>query len=226
MHFPVAVLPGPLRLMPALSKQRIAWRPLLLEAFFVVLGVVLALAANEWREYRNHRQHAAQALAGIREELDANRRAVDDALRYHLHLADTLRLFLAQPDGRPPTFSRGFTDPATMLSTAWETANATDAVSYMDYDDVLLLSRTYAGQRSYEQQKQNVGQLIYARLFDEGFQGVYGNLANLQTILMTFAYRECQLLESYAEAFVHLGEPAATADAPAIPAVCQRLLRR
>lgn len=43
---------------------------------------------------------------------------------------------------------------------------------------------------------------------------------------MTFAYRECELLESYAEAFAHLGEPPATADAPAIPAVCRRMLRR
>ncbi len=217
--------------MPAPRKPRIAWRPLLLEAFFVVLGVVLALAANEWREYRNHQRHAAQALSSIREELSVNRRAVESALRYHLHLSDTLRFFLPPREGAPPArvpdsrlFSRGFVDPATILSTAWEVANATDAVSYMEYDDLLLLSRTYADQRSYENQALQVGQLIYTRLFNEGHRGVYGNLANLQSILSTFWYRECQLLEHYDATFTHLDGAAADSLAP--PPVCRRLLHR
>ncbi|HMB89642.1 MAG TPA: hypothetical protein VKP65_02270 [Rhodothermales bacterium] len=198
--------------------------PLFLEAFFVVLGVVLALGANEWREQINNARHADRALEGIQEELRANQAAVTSALHYHLHLADTLRYFIPRAEGTPPAqrpdnrlFSRGFVSPATVLSTAWDVANVTDAVGYMDYNDVLLLSRTYASQQSYEHQAEQVGQLIYTRLFDEGHQGIYGNLANLQDIIATFWYRECQLLASYDEAFTHFGQAP-----PAIPSACRR----
>lgn len=141
--------------MAASATNRIAWTPILLQAFFVVLGVVLALGANEWREQASHARHADRALESIQEELKANREAVSASLDYHLHLTDTLRYFIPRADGTPPAqqadyrlFSRGYIGPATVLSTAWDVANTTNAVSYMDYDDVLLLSRTYASQES------------------------------------------------------------------------------
>ena len=214
------------------TDTRIAWMPILLEALFVVLGVVLALGANEWREQFNNARHAERALEGIQEELRTNREAVASALDYHLHLADTLRHFIPRTNGTPPTqqpdnrlFSRGFVSPATVLSTAWDVANVTDAVSYMAYDDVLLLSRTYASQQNYEHQAEQIGQLIYTRLFDEGRQGIYSNLANLQHIISTFWYRECQLLASYHEAFAHF-DPVAPADSLSLPPVCSRVLMR
>jgi hypothetical protein len=210
----------------------IAWMPLLLEALFVVLGVVLALGANEWREHINNVRHADRALESIQEELRTNREAVASALDYHLHLADTLRYFIPHTDGSRPAqqpdnrlFARGFVSPATVLSTAWDVANVTDAVSYMGYDDVLLLSRTYASQQNYEHQAEQVGQLIYTRLFDEGHRGIYSNLANLQHIISTFWYRECQLLASYNEAFAHF-DPAAPADSLSLPPTCTYARRR
>ena len=148
--------------MATTNEEKLRWLPILLEAFIVVLGVVLALAVNEWREHYNRNQHAETALEGILSELDVNRKAIDSALTYHLQLADTLRGFMRQasqrrastalpyPDAR--LFSKGYIAPATLLTTAWDAANATDAVTYMNYADVLMLSRMYEKQRNYEDQ--------------------------------------------------------------------------
>lgn len=179
--------------------------PIVLEAFLVVLGVVLALAANEIREYYNHKEHGEVALSSIKRELEENRLEVVEALDYHIHLSDTLRtiqyskespgLNHGYPDAR--LFSKGFISPATVLNTAWETANATDALRVMEYDKVLLLSRIYEAQREYAYQSQQSGALIYAKLFNEGYLGMLENYQNLSTLISSFSYQECRLLLSY-----------------------------
>ena len=114
--------------MQATDQRSIDWRTLLLEVFFIVLGVVLALAANDWREHSSNLRRADTALESIRDELDTNRQAVDEALAYHAHLFDTLRTYLqpaSQRDGATPApqpdmgvFREGFIHPATTFSTA------------------------------------------------------------------------------------------------------------
>ena len=49
------------------------------------------------------------------------------------------------------------------------------------------------------------------------------NYANLNTVIATFWYRECQLLESYDEVLTQLG---VMAERDAMPAACQRVLGR
>lgn len=218
--------------MAATKREKLRWLPLLIEACFVVFGVLLALGVNQWREHLNQEQHAATALLSIRHELDVNLKAVESALTYHLHLSDTLRVFLRQTDSQTTLsypsdrlFPRGYIAPATLLSTAWEAANATDAITSMDYGDVLLLSRIYEEQRRYEYQARDAGELIYTKLFNEGHEGVLNNYANLRTLLASFWYRECGLLASYGEVLNHLGEDS-EAESGGLPDLCHRVLQR
>jgi hypothetical protein len=216
-------------------SRRINWRSLLLEAFFVVLGVVLALAANEWRRSQNDRQNAAVALASIRDELLVNRDAVLSSTQYHQRLVDTLSTLARQASGSNPAagegmpdprlFSGGFTRPASLLHTAWDAASATDVIRHMHYADVLLLARIYEEQQEYRRQADQVGQLIYAQLFDRGFQGVVRNYGNLNTLIATFWYRECQLLHRYDEVIPQLWRDV-PAELPPMPARCRELPRR
>ena len=199
------------------APGRIQWRPILLEAFFVVFGVVLALGANEWRQHRQLIDQAAYAQATIIDELVANRAVVEDAAMYHLTLVDSLRAYAYQSRGgaaarpSPQLFARGFVDPASVLETAWTSANATGAVQAMDYDAVLAFAGIYEAQRAYRRQSDSVGELIYARLFEAGYGGVFGELGNLASVISTFAYRECELIERYnvllAERDAHPAEP-------------------
>lgn len=182
----------------------------LFEAVFVVLGVVLALGANEWREARAQRQQAQTALAEIIAEVDANQEAVEQSLRYHRALIDTLRVYQASSTEPPPVrlFSRGFVFPAQVYRTAWTSASETGALSHMDYADVLRFSKVYAQQDVYAAQAQSLGQIVYQEIYRGGSRSIAANYRNLTDIIGTFAFRERELVETYEHI---LTDPAATA---------------
>jgi hypothetical protein len=182
--------------------MRKSWRelagPALFEAAFVVLGVVLALAANQWREGRQQRHRVSVATNAIAAELRDNRAAVVEASAYHSSLLDSLRL--RRPASWRPSpfmFARGFVSPAQVSSTAWESAAAAGVVEHMPYQAVLRLSRAYANQGRYEHQAQSVGEVIYGELYRTGVQGVTGNYRNLGNLIGSFLYRERQLIAVY-----------------------------
>ncbi len=222
----------PLTRRARVVTRAIDWRPIVLEAFFVVLGVVLALAANAWRQALIDRRAASTALESIREELGANRQAVLRSLQYHLHLSDTLGLILrqtaAQRDSAPlpgiRVFAQGFVHPAQLLSTAWETAAATEAVRHMAHDDVLVLARIYDQQRRYAMQSEQIGALIYGEIFARGTNAVIRNYPNLLSIIGTFWFRECELLVDYDRALGQLH--AATGQPADVPQRCRPRSRR
>lgn len=182
------------------------WLPrVLAESVLIVLSVLLALAADEWRESRRHRREAATAQREIVEELRTNRNAVREALRYHSTLVDTLA---AHRDSAwtpsPRLFSRGFVAPAQLSQTAWSSASETGTLTHMDYRTVLELSRVYAQQERYEVQARAIGQILYNELYQGGTGSVVRNHRNLASIIGAFRYRERELLEVYARTLAPL----------------------
>jgi hypothetical protein len=170
----------------------------LLEAGFLVLGVVLAFAVNEWREAREDRDRAEAALVSVVEELRSNRDAVAEARQYHVGLLTRLRAL--RGEGKEPTirdFPNGFIAPATPFRTAWESAADTGALADLPYDTVLRLSRLYAEQDRYVDQAQTAGEVIYAELLDVGGFGIVEKHAQLPFFIATFSFREEQLIASY-----------------------------
>lgn len=217
------------------SAQHINWKPLLLEAFFVVLGVVLAFAINEWREHRNQLEHARVALESIQHELVSNRQAVHASATYHLFLSDTLRSLTQSSAQRDQTlqranrlFGKGYVSSATLLSTAWNAANATDAITHMPYADVLRLSSIYQEQRQYESQAEQAGHLIYTKLFNEGHAGMLRQYDGLAILISTFWYTECRLLQRYDEVLATLptNDTSDHAELDPVPSMCERIQRR
>ena len=216
--------PGP---VAGMQRRAVDWRSILLEAFFVVLGIVLALGANEWRQSQIDERNAEQALVSIRQEMEANRAAVIRSAEYHIGITDSLQALAqrAGPGGGAPVpdvrlFSRGFINPAPVLSTAWEAAGAVDAVRHMPYGDVLVLAQMYERQARYTTQSELAGGVIYSALFDRGFQGILRNHPNLGSIIAGFWYRECELIVAYDAALAKLRGTAETAPA-AMPERCR-----
>ena len=210
------------------KRTRIPWMKIVLESCFVMLGVLLALIADEWRQNRDDEKRADRALASVVDELSLNRTAVAQSLTYHLDLTQRLSQFQTSSGGQATAstpgrdvFQKGFLHPASMISTAWDSAKATDAVSHMPYDQVLALAHIYDEQRSYADQSHEVEQLIFAKLFNEGFEAMLHNHANLLTVISTFWFRECQLLREYDQTFQKLGTGAT--NAVAMPEICQRV---
>jgi hypothetical protein len=190
------------------ESARFRLAPILIEAFFVVLGVFLALVANEWQVNAAARERAASARASIVEEIRANQEATAASHAYHERLLDSLRAYFP-PDHPPPSpalFNQGFVRPITLLTTAWEAANATDALDHMDYDEVLAFSKLYAMQRRYERSAVEAGSVIYAEIMERGVPGVAANQRNLAYIIGAFYFLEEELLGEYVRVLEALGE--------------------
>jgi hypothetical protein len=188
---------------------RVALRAAVLEAGLVVFGVVLAFAANEWREHRAAVARADHALASILEELRTNRDAVASSLAYHDGLLGAI--VEASRSGAAPgiqTFSRGFISPASVYRTAWDSASATGALEAVDFALLLRLSRVYAQQARYEQQSANIGPLLYGELYRGGMAGVLANYRNLSSLIGAMAYRERELVAACEDALAELGPTA------------------
>lgn len=192
-----------------MSPRRIPVASILLEASFVVLGVFLALALNEWRGAAHERDRAALARESLVDEVRANREAVREARDYHAALRDSL---YARDADRPPTprmFPRGFVRPATARTTAWDAATAADAVAAMDYGEVLVFSDLYAAQERYATAAEQGGRVIYQALYDAGADGVAANARNLIHLVSAYQYLEEGLLRDYDRALATLAPEAA-----------------
>ncbi len=189
---------------PPVASTAFSLRQAFFEAFFVLLGVALALAANAWWQHRRDENRADVALASIEIELRTNRDLVQSALDYHNEKLELLQSWDAPAPPSPREFSRGFVSPARVLSAAWDTAGASEALITIDYEVLLVLSRAYANQEAYESQARLVGDIIYRTIFDRGMTGLLEEYRNLASIIATFAYRERQLIEMFDETLVAL----------------------
>jgi hypothetical protein len=180
------------------ENTRHALKSAFFEAFFVILGVGLALAANEWRQNTAAQKQADSALAGILVELEDNRAQVQASHDYHMGLVGMIQEKMGA--GEAPVvddFPRGFVSPARVADTAWDVATQTGVVSNMEYATLLELSRMYGLQDQYLSQVESVGGLIYGQIMAGGTQAIADNHRNLLQIIYTFIYREYGLLAAY-----------------------------
>jgi len=194
------------------SKQSIHWPTILLEALFLVLGVVLALSANTLRENLQNEKRAESALTSILDEVAHNHRLISESISYHGGLFDTLNTFIRQygqdPSQKPgfALFSRGYVAPASTVSSAWQTTVTTGIVEHLSYSDVLKLSEIYEHQDRYEYQARLISQTIYGMLLQEGPRSIIDRYQNLTNIIGTFLYRECSLANELSETLASYGK--------------------
>lgn len=139
------------------ADRRIHWGRLAAEGAAIVFSVLVALAVDEWRESRAHAALAARARAEIVAEAAINRTELTRAIAWHDSLA---RIYTPNMDVALHTpFIRGV---------AWETAQATQAVLYMDYGFVSRASEIYQLQREFATTRQETVALIYGGHFPLG----------------------------------------------------------
>jgi hypothetical protein len=181
------------------------------EALFVVFGVVLALAANEWRGNVKARDVAAGALQDIVSELQTNLDLLRESRTYHKERVGIIQRKLGTGETViGDDFPRGFIKPAWVTHTAWEVARSTGVIADMDYATALDISLVYDELEHYTRQTDLVGGLIYGAIFDEGINGVAGKPRNLMTIIYTFIFRENQAIAKVEAAMAKYGGAAAS----------------
>lgn len=174
----------------------------LFEGFFVVLGVILALGANQWREQRANRQRAEAALSAVLNEIDSNKRALQESFDYHSQSLTMIReRKQAGTPLNPGDFPKGFIGPAPVLEVAWEAANVTGALERLDLEVLISLGKLYAEQSHYVHQSKASGDLLYADLYQSGPGGVVDGSNDLTSLIGTFWYTEQKLVSTYADTF-------------------------
>jgi len=193
-----------------MSEPAFSWKSVIFESLFVVLGVVLAFLANEYRQQKQDENRAVMAIQSIVLEVETNKNSILDALNYHTSLIDTLSSFVRENEGKRipdiKIFNKGFIAPAELLENAYNTAIATDVLNNHKYDVVLQIGNLYARQESYNLQKERAGSIIYNAIYENGSEGILKNYANLLSIIYTFIYKENELLNTYNIALKELGE--------------------
>lgn len=112
-----------------------------LEAVFVVFAILLALAADEWRDSRQNREFAERALESIESEMRSNRQEVLDSRAPNLELMSGLQE--AIDNGWAETDLEVQFEYALLSSAAWQTAQVTQAIHFADYDLVQEIARLY-----------------------------------------------------------------------------------
>ena len=146
------------------GRSLLGW---LTELALVSAGVFLALLTDQWRESREHRQLAADALRNFAEEMRVNRKAVADVRAYHERLAHDIDAFLA---GDGPKTMQGFqtttqfrgVQPVVFEHTAWDLALATQALSYLPQDIAYAISRVYTQQQTFQTYENNFAQGMFS----------------------------------------------------------------
>jgi len=138
--------------MKGSKTNPISWKALFVEVVLIVLGLSLALMANEWREGRKDQRLAEAAMKSISRELQANQTFLENRVPYYEALVDSVVVILEAegPDAaiRPIPGWRGL-QPPLLRSSSYQAALATQAFVHVDYQLVDVLSQVYAVQDVY-----------------------------------------------------------------------------
>ena len=126
----------------------------LVEIFSIVFAVLLALAVNQWRENRSHQKLGDKALENIRVEMTENLKLFERILPLHQALYDSTKAMIeaieSGVNAQDSDLSHLTFQPIFLSETAWKAAIATQALIYIEYDIVSLLSKVYLFQQTYQ----------------------------------------------------------------------------
>jgi hypothetical protein len=131
----------------------------LIHLSMVVLGILIALGLEQWRESRHHASLAAQATRDIKLEIESNqgllRKVIpkfEKALPIVSAIADAQKAAIkafeakAGPVPEPKDDDLDLASPS-LQSTAWEVATISQATNYMPREDLVKFSRVYTAQK-------------------------------------------------------------------------------
>jgi hypothetical protein len=124
----------------------------LIHMLAITLGLLIALALEGWVEWLHHRHLVRDARENIAAEMATNQQDVARQLSAlpaeEKHLDDLSSLVDDVQHGSAPKPLGDFNWTSALLrDSAWNAANSTGAIAFMNYDEVKQYSELYAVQR-------------------------------------------------------------------------------
>ena len=124
---------------------------LFLEAAMIFFAVMLALAAEEWREKRDRQELADRALRSVVEEIRSNLEELKSTGVRNAERLEAARIVLEELEaGRDQGDADVGLEVALLSAAAWESAQMSQAVQYLDFDVMRDLSEVYEIQALYD----------------------------------------------------------------------------
>ena len=165
----------------------------------LLLGGLVALGGDTWRDARQRDKRVTSTLASIRAELETNAELVANARAHHLRVVDTLRYYSDHntvPDST--VYLGGVFNPSQLTSTAWQSARETGVLADIDYRIVLAIAPAYENQERYRALGESVTQSIMIDMRRDGVTAIFRDrFARFIPLAVDFANRERVLADKY-----------------------------
>ena len=121
----------------------------LIEAGSIVLAILLAFAVDEWRERRAQLALAERARRTIVSELQANRSELRGTRGANAQTLESIAKQVAALADGPANSVQAGMNLSQLSAAAFQTAQATQAAQFLDFDWLVRVGRTYELQRTY-----------------------------------------------------------------------------
>jgi hypothetical protein len=184
-----------------MQKKDFSFKYVLLEGFFVVLGVFLAFNINNYREDLKEQNRSEIALESIYDEIKSNKILLEQSITYNQYLMDTLKVYFKKENifPKPSLFHSGFVSRTIFYTNAWDVAVSTNSLHHLDYEQYLKLSELYLKFTNYNKIKDREGLFIYEDIYRKGTFEIGRNYKNLYSIIIGNYYLERELVKKFSE---------------------------
>ena len=164
-----------------------------LEVVLISVGVFLGLAGEQWRERAHERELAQASLHRFRAEFAKNRDAVAAVKDKHAAKLKALQAYFSADANTRAALTMPDTalDPAFFEYAAWDVAQASQSLAYIDADLAFAIAHVYAAQRQLDDLTRAITQTMYS------FTDVTAFLRNVATYFGDCTLHEPRLLTIY-----------------------------
>ena len=152
-----------------LDRLRASLATLVAQLFFIAGGVYLGNRAEAWKEARDHRQAARDAIENFRTELTENRDRLRRAAAVHRRYADSVAVVQRRGGPEPASVQevlrllgwQGLV-PTSFGHTAWELAIATQSLAHVPRPLAFRLAHVYDAQRDLAELQADAGRALFS----------------------------------------------------------------
>lgn len=164
----------------------------------VVLGILIALALNEWRESVNDRKFLENVVSSINREMEENQSEFHEKIEQHQALLDSIQLYMHEEDISIGDIigKVGGIKAVSVKNTAWRSF-INPNIELVDYELISLLTDIEETKQVMKLQVEKLMDFLYERAGSTE----YDDKMIFQLIMGDLTYSEESLLEDH-EAFL------------------------
>ena len=168
-----------------MKNKKFNIKRLISEFVSVSFAVLIALLVNQWREDHNNGKLAEKAIYNIKQELQENKVAMAILIPSHKSILSQIDSIIVRKENDNSTVNSIISIDVTLISSsAWEMAEITNAIFYLDFDDANKMAKVYNLQSYYESIiKQFILNNSYSYQSDQDLEFLRNNKQFLETII-------------------------------------------